>query len=190
MWVSAFGRFQKHELAAGETMVVDNGIMLASTLDWELASVAGGMFRSWFSGEGFAMQYKGPGPVYTQNRNFNQFLMLVAPREPVAVAAAGGIFDLFGNSSGGGLGRRIAGPQKGAAKTKTPQKASPKSASPKSAAQKKAAPKSAAPKSAAQKKAAPKSAAQKSAAQKKAAPKSAAPKSAAPKSAARKKAIP
>ena len=103
VWLSAFGRFEKHVLKdKDDTLLVDNGIMLATTLQWETGRAAKtGLFKSWWSGEGFGMLYTGPGVVYTQNRNFGQFRAIVAPLQPtVAQGVAGGVLSaIFGNAS-------------------------------------------------------------------------------------------
>ena len=103
LWISAFGRFEKHTLGPGETMLVDNGILLASQLQWERSLVGKGLFKSFLSGEGFGMEFKGPGDVYTQNRNLGQFRAIVAPLAPTPTqTVVGGIIDALAGKSGGG----------------------------------------------------------------------------------------
>lgn len=103
LWISAFGRFDRHTLGPGETMLVDNGILLASQLQWERSLVGKGLFKSFLSGEGFGMEFKGPGDVYTQNRNLGQFRAIVAPLAPTATqSVVGGIIDAIAGKSGGG----------------------------------------------------------------------------------------
>lgn len=114
LWVSAFGGFETHVLSPGERLFVDNGMFLASTMEWETQNPAGGVFQSWYSGEGFGMGFTGDGKgvVYTQNRNFNHFCAIVAPSELTATEAAlTGAAALLGPGEGEGAGGAGTPPQ-------------------------------------------------------------------------------
>jgi uncharacterized protein (AIM24 family) len=67
-----------HDLAAGETMVIDSGhlVALQSTVTATLSKAASGWMNTIKSGEGLVFTVTGPGRIYAQSRNpnwFNQF---------------------------------------------------------------------------------------------------------------------
>lgn len=78
VWISAFGTVERHVLAQDEVMIVDNGMFLASNVWYDVVSPSS-LFGLVFSGEGFAMKFKGPGVVYTQSRNINEFSAYLKP---------------------------------------------------------------------------------------------------------------
>lgn len=70
-WAGGFGEIVRHEIPAGKTLYVDNGLFFAAheKTNFRLAVVGGGI-NSWCcSGEGIVMQFHGPAVVYTQSRN-------------------------------------------------------------------------------------------------------------------------
>ena len=85
VWIAAYGAFEKHVLAAGESMLVNNGMFLASIGDgggakkrYTLDAAADGVFDMLTSGEGLAMKFTGPGTVWTQSRNLQDLVDTVA----------------------------------------------------------------------------------------------------------------
>ena len=89
--LGCFGALDKWELAAGESITVDTGHMVAyqDSVAMSLRKVTGGMVQSFKSGEGIVFDFTGPGIVYTQTRNPNELISWIG-------AAVG-----TGNSSGG-----------------------------------------------------------------------------------------
>jgi uncharacterized protein (TIGR00266 family) len=75
LFINCFGAIDKHELAAGEQLVVDNFHLVAfsDTCEYEVRK-----FGSWkdtlFSGEGFVTYIEGPGEVYIQTKNLREFV--------------------------------------------------------------------------------------------------------------------
>lgn len=81
VWMAAYGTIEKHTLEEGEKMVVNNEHFLASPADvsYKLVRFGRGFKSLLFSGEGFAMQFKGPCTLYTQSKGV---LRLVKELEP------------------------------------------------------------------------------------------------------------
>ena len=85
LFINSFGAIDKHELAPGEQMVVDNFHLAAfsDTCEYEVRK-----FGTWkdtlFSGEGLVTYIEGPGEVYIQTKNLREFVdwlwMLIGPR--------------------------------------------------------------------------------------------------------------
>jgi uncharacterized protein (TIGR00266 family) len=97
--LGCFGALDKWDLAAGESVTVDTGHMVAyqDSVTMSLRKVTGGMVQSFKSGEGIVFDFTGPGTVYTQTRNPNELLSWVG-------SALG-----TGNSSGGAAGAVLGG---------------------------------------------------------------------------------
>ena len=85
LFINSFGALDKHELAPGEQLVVDNYHLAAfsDTCEYEVRK-----FGTWkdtlFSGEGLVTYIEGPGDVYIQTKNLREFVdwiwMLIGPR--------------------------------------------------------------------------------------------------------------
>lgn len=85
LFINSFGAIDKHELAPGEQLVVDNFHLVAfsDTCEYEVRK-----FGTWkdtlFSGEGFVTYIEGPGEVYIQTKNLREFVdwlwMLIGPK--------------------------------------------------------------------------------------------------------------
>lgn len=85
LFINSFGAIDKHDLAQGEQLVVDNFHLAAfsDTCEYEVRK-----FGSWkdtiFSGEGLVTYIEGPGEVYVQTKNLREFVdwiwMLIGPR--------------------------------------------------------------------------------------------------------------
>lgn len=68
--VASYGAIDLHTLAAGETFTVDSGHIVAYDDGVGLeAKTAGGFMNAIKSGEGFVVEMRGPGRVWTQSRN-------------------------------------------------------------------------------------------------------------------------
>jgi uncharacterized protein (TIGR00266 family) len=85
LFINTFGAIDKHELAPGEQLVVDNFHLAAfsNTCEYEVRK-----FGTWkdtlFSGEGLVTYIEGPGEVYVQTKNLREFVdwlwMLIGPK--------------------------------------------------------------------------------------------------------------
>ena len=78
VFLAGYGSIKKHELAAGQEFVVDNGIFFATeeTTKFKLSKIGG--FKSFvLGGEGVVMRFIGPGTVYTQSRSGSDLLGLI-----------------------------------------------------------------------------------------------------------------
>jgi uncharacterized protein (TIGR00266 family) len=69
--VSCYGAIDVVPLAAGESMVVDSGHVVAfePSVTYTTRKVSKGIMNTLKSGEGLVMEFSGPGKVYTQSRN-------------------------------------------------------------------------------------------------------------------------
>ena len=85
LFINSFWALDKHILAPGEQLVVDNYHLAAfsDTCEYEVRK-----FGTWkdtlFSGEGLVTYIEGPGDVYVQTKNLREFVdwiwMLIGPR--------------------------------------------------------------------------------------------------------------
>lgn len=85
LFINTFGAIDKHVLAPGEELIVDNFHLVAfsDTCDYEVRK-----FGNWketiLSGEGFVTHIRGPGDVYIQTKNLREFVdwlwKLIGPR--------------------------------------------------------------------------------------------------------------
>lgn len=78
--LGCYGALDKWTLAAGETITVDTGHMVAyqDTVQMSLRKVTGGLVQTFKSGEGLVFDFTGPGIVYTQTRNPNELLSWIS----------------------------------------------------------------------------------------------------------------
>jgi uncharacterized protein (TIGR00266 family) len=74
--LACYGALDAWDLAAGESITVDTGHMVAyqDSVQMTLRKVTGGMVQSVKSGEGLVFDFVGPGRVYTQTRNPNELV--------------------------------------------------------------------------------------------------------------------
>ncbi|KAJ5624170.1 hypothetical protein N7510_000479 [Penicillium lagena] len=74
VWIQSFGAIIKKELAEGETYFVDNGHLVAWTCQYKMERAAsGGILSNLHSKEGLVCRFIGPGTIYIQTRNLNNF---------------------------------------------------------------------------------------------------------------------
>jgi len=68
---SAYGAIDQVVLPAGETIIVDSGHLVAfeDGIDFTTHKASSGVMNTLKSGEGFVMNFTGPGTIYTQTRN-------------------------------------------------------------------------------------------------------------------------
>lgn len=74
--VSCYGALETWDLAAGQTITLDTGHMVAydESVTMGLRKIAGGLVQTFKSGEGIVFDFTGPGWVMSQTRNPNEFL--------------------------------------------------------------------------------------------------------------------
>ena len=123
IWLGGFGKFEKHELKdASETMIVDNGIFLAcsNNITPTIVQLGVSLWSTFAGGEGFGMEFKGPCIVYTQSKNFNDFLVQIS-REPPSSFGEGmnkKIQENVGEKVGDALTSWLTSSNKGGARSK------------------------------------------------------------------------
>ena len=104
-FIHAGGTIHQKELAAGETLRVDTGCLVAMTsgVDYDIQFV-GGIKTALFGGEGlFFATLRGPGTVWVQSLPFSRLASRVFASAPELGgkskgegSIAGGLFDIFG----------------------------------------------------------------------------------------------
>jgi len=96
---SCYGALEVWNLEAGQTITIDTGHMVAyeSTVNMTIRKVTGGLVQTFKAGEGLVFDFTGPGKLWTQTRNPNEFLGWI------------GSMLGTGNSSGAGPGGALGG---------------------------------------------------------------------------------
>jgi uncharacterized protein (TIGR00266 family) len=81
--VASYGAIEARELAAGETLTVDTGHVVAWSdgVTYQVRKV-GGLKSTFLSGEGLVVDLTGPGMVYLQSRSPGAFLNWLIPKLP------------------------------------------------------------------------------------------------------------
>ena len=115
VFVAGYGGIQKHVVAAGDTLMVNNGLFMAAPgeVNYEIRRLGKNLLTSFFGAEGLGMGFTGPCTVYTQSRNLNDLIAEIAYRLPtggsgggsaieigVATAAGAALGDAAGNVTG------------------------------------------------------------------------------------------
>lgn len=90
--MAAYGAMDVSSLAAGETITVDTGHLVAyeDTCNVRIRKIAKGIFGSIKSGEGLVMDITGPGDVITQTRNPKAFASWITSLMPSSGGSGGG----------------------------------------------------------------------------------------------------
>jgi|AntDeeMinimDraft_5_1070356.scaffolds.fasta_scaffold16835_3 uncharacterized protein (AIM24 family) len=89
VWLSTYGKYVKHELKEGQTLLVDNGLFLGSVTSgekekekdkslYELVNLGKTMTSTIFGSEGIGMKFSGPRVIYTQSHDFNALAAEIA----------------------------------------------------------------------------------------------------------------
>jgi uncharacterized protein (TIGR00266 family) len=75
LFINSFGALDKHDLKAGEQIVVDNFHLVAfsDTCEYDVRKI-GSWKDTLFSGEGLVTHIEGPGEVYIQTKNIREFV--------------------------------------------------------------------------------------------------------------------
>jgi uncharacterized protein (TIGR00266 family) len=92
--LACYGALDTVDLAAGETMTIDTGHVVAfdPSVTSQIRKVAGGVIQTLKSGEGFVFDFTGPGWVMTQSRNpsaLAAWIKQIMPGETGGAGAAG-----------------------------------------------------------------------------------------------------
>lgn len=69
--VSCYGALDTMELGQGESVVVDSGHLVAfdPNIAFTARKASSGLMNTIKSGEGFVLEFSGPGTIHTQTRN-------------------------------------------------------------------------------------------------------------------------
>ena len=97
---SCYGALEEWNLAAGETLSVDTGHMVAyeGSVTMNIRQASGGLVQTFKSGEGLIFDFTGPGKVWTQTRNPNEFLGWIQAAIGPSSGSSGGIGGIFTRS--------------------------------------------------------------------------------------------
>ena len=74
--VACYGAVERVTLAAGESLVVDSGHLVAFSTQTQFTTrkVTSGLMQTVKSGEGLVLDFQGPGELYMQSRNPSEFV--------------------------------------------------------------------------------------------------------------------
>lgn len=74
--VACYGAVERVALAAGESIVVDSGHLVAFSAETQFTTrkVTSGIMSTLKSGEGLVLDFQGPGELYVQSRNPGEFI--------------------------------------------------------------------------------------------------------------------
>lgn len=75
LFINTFGAIDKHQLAAGQTLIVDNFHLVgfSDSCSYKVTRF-GGLKETLLGGEGLVTQITGPGEVYIQTKNLREFV--------------------------------------------------------------------------------------------------------------------
>jgi len=95
LFLGSFGGVQRHEVSRDETFTVDSGHVVAwdGSMSYNTERV-GGMKETLFSEEGLVMRFDGPGEVFVQTRNYDNFIGDIVARIPSQGNGGGGDVDV------------------------------------------------------------------------------------------------
>ncbi|EXV05428.1 mitochondrial biogenesis protein family AIM24 [Metarhizium robertsii] len=80
LWLTSFGAVDRLDLQPGEQHIVDNGHLVAWSCDYRIEKAGGGAMSSLKTGEGLVCRFTGPGAVYVQTRNMDEFDSYISSR--------------------------------------------------------------------------------------------------------------
>mgnify|MGYP003342155824 CR=1 FL=1 len=97
---ACYGALEVWNLAAGETITIDTGHMVAydASVGMAIRQASGGIVQTFKSGEGLVFDFTGPGRVWTQTRNPNEFLGWIQAAVGPSNGNSGGLGGLFTRS--------------------------------------------------------------------------------------------
>ena len=101
--LSSYGAIDERVLAAGETIVIDTGHVVAFSDHMQFQNRrVGGLKSTLFSGEGLVSEFQGPGIIYTQSRSSMSLIDWIARMVPGGGGSSGGASrGVFGQMMGG-----------------------------------------------------------------------------------------
>lgn len=73
LWLTSYGAIETKHLGQGEQHIVDNGHLVAWNCNYNIERAGGGTMGSMKTGEGLVCRFTGPGTVYIQTRNLDEF---------------------------------------------------------------------------------------------------------------------
>ncbi|KAM5361816.1 hypothetical protein ACJA88_014316 [Fusarium oxysporum] len=73
MWLTSFGAVDRLDLQSGEQHIVDNGHLVAWSCNYKIEKAGSGAMSGIKTGEGLVCRFTGPGSVYVQTRNVDEF---------------------------------------------------------------------------------------------------------------------
>ncbi|EWZ28015.1 hypothetical protein FOZG_18292 [Fusarium oxysporum Fo47] len=73
IWLTSFGAVDRLDLQSGEQHIVDNGHLVAWSCNYKIEKAGGGTMSGIKTGEGLVCRFTGPGSVYVQTRNMDEF---------------------------------------------------------------------------------------------------------------------
>ncbi len=73
LWLTSYGAIETKHLGQGEQHIVDNGHLVAWNCNYAIEKAGGGSITSLKTGEGLVCRFTGPGTVYIQTRNQDEF---------------------------------------------------------------------------------------------------------------------
>ena len=93
IFINTFGAIDKHDLRAGESLIVDNYHLaaLSDTCNYEVR-MFGGLKSTILGGEGLITEVTGPGEVYVQTKNVKEFVDWLWRYISPKVATRGSVF--------------------------------------------------------------------------------------------------
>ncbi|KAI7530393.1 hypothetical protein KC331_g14693, partial [Hortaea werneckii] len=93
VWLTSYGAVDVIHLQEGEQHIVDNGHLVAWNCDYKIEKAASGSWSSVKSGEGLVCRFTGPGTIYMQTRNLDDFAswVLFGPLDEMSGIQVAGI---------------------------------------------------------------------------------------------------
>lgn len=84
--LACYGAVDRIELADGESMVVDSGHLVAFSpeVQYTTRKATSGLMQTLKSGEGFVLNFRGPGEIYIQSRNPSEFIAWLTNALPLS----------------------------------------------------------------------------------------------------------
>ncbi|ETI23401.1 hypothetical protein G647_05203 [Cladophialophora carrionii CBS 160.54] len=82
IWVYSFGAIVTRDLQANEQHIVDNGHLVAWNCRYTIEKAGNSKMHSIKTGEGLVCRFTGPGRIYIQTRNQDEFAEWVAAQAP------------------------------------------------------------------------------------------------------------
>ncbi|EXJ62751.1 hypothetical protein A1O7_03189 [Cladophialophora yegresii CBS 114405] len=82
VWVYSFGAIVTRDLQANEQHIVDNGHLVAWSCQYTIEAAGSSRMSGMKTGEGLVCRFTGPGRIYIQTRNQDEFSEWVAAQVP------------------------------------------------------------------------------------------------------------